>query len=199
MIICDTAKKPPPSSALPADKRRPGRPPKPGGPTPQAEVQRAYRARLAAAGKAVGVVALKELAMLRQHWQNAVRAMSSQIQRRLGQTYSRLPSLLHPPHAEPVRGVRAAYRSGPAASRHRVHGQARSPMPGGVWSFGVGDRVIPRCAQEPGPAVPPRGSPPRFAQPRLPPKMSAEPQSELSSPPASQGRGTLQATASSSI
>jgi hypothetical protein len=39
----------------PAAKRR-GRPPKPGGRTPQVEVQRAYRARLKAAGKAVRIV-----------------------------------------------------------------------------------------------------------------------------------------------
>ena len=45
------AKKP----ALPAKLRR-GRPPKPGGRIPQAEVQRAYRARLAAAGKVVRIV-----------------------------------------------------------------------------------------------------------------------------------------------
>ena len=39
----------------PAAKRR-GRPPKPGGRTPQIEVQRAYRARLKAAGKVVRIV-----------------------------------------------------------------------------------------------------------------------------------------------
>ena len=49
------AKTPAPPSR-PAAKRPPGRPPKPGGRIPQAEVQRAYRARLAAAGKVVRVV-----------------------------------------------------------------------------------------------------------------------------------------------
>jgi hypothetical protein len=39
-----------------AAKRPPGRPPKPGGRLPQVEVQRAYRARLAAAGKVVRIV-----------------------------------------------------------------------------------------------------------------------------------------------
>jgi len=39
---------------VPAKPR--GRPPKPGGPTPRAEVQRAYRARLAAAGKVMRIV-----------------------------------------------------------------------------------------------------------------------------------------------
>lgn len=48
------AKKPP--SPAPAAKRPRGRPPRPGGPTPQAEVQRAYRARLLAGGKAVRIV-----------------------------------------------------------------------------------------------------------------------------------------------
>jgi hypothetical protein len=59
MIICGMAKKPTPpptTAAVPAVKRRPGRPPKPGGPTPLAEVQRAYRARLAAVGKIVRLV-----------------------------------------------------------------------------------------------------------------------------------------------
>ena len=49
------AKKP----ATPSDptaKPRRGRPPKPGGRTPQVEVQRAYRARLAADGKVVRTV-----------------------------------------------------------------------------------------------------------------------------------------------
>src|SRR5271163_1070665 len=40
----------------PPAKRRRGRPPKPGGPTPQVEIQRAYRVRLAAAGKIVRLV-----------------------------------------------------------------------------------------------------------------------------------------------
>jgi len=43
-------------SSRPAAKRPPGRPPKPGGRIPQVEVQRAYRARLAAAKKVVRVV-----------------------------------------------------------------------------------------------------------------------------------------------
>ena len=54
MINSGMAKK----SATPPDapaKRR-GRPPKPGGRIPQVEVQRAYRARLAAAGKVVRIV-----------------------------------------------------------------------------------------------------------------------------------------------
>jgi hypothetical protein len=48
-------------------KRPRGRPPRPGGPTPQAEVQRAYRARLKAAGKVLKLVdadAVADLAML---------------------------------------------------------------------------------------------------------------------------------------
>jgi hypothetical protein len=52
------AKKPAPSPAVPVAppvKRR-GRPPRPGGPTPQVEIQRAYRARLKVAGKAVRLV-----------------------------------------------------------------------------------------------------------------------------------------------
>jgi hypothetical protein len=50
MVIQAMAKK-----QLPAAKRR-GRPPKPGGPIPQVEIQRAYRARLAAAGKVVRLI-----------------------------------------------------------------------------------------------------------------------------------------------
>jgi hypothetical protein len=46
--------KPPPSAPIVA--RRRGRPPKPGGRIPQVEVQRAYRARLASAGKVVRIV-----------------------------------------------------------------------------------------------------------------------------------------------
>jgi hypothetical protein len=38
----------PPVPAAPTAKRPRGRPPSPGGPKPQAEIQRAYRARLAA-------------------------------------------------------------------------------------------------------------------------------------------------------
>jgi len=49
------AKKPTSPPAY-ASKPRRGRPPKPGGPIPQVEVQRAYRARLAAAGKVVRIV-----------------------------------------------------------------------------------------------------------------------------------------------
>lgn len=57
MIISGMAKRPPHViPAAPAAKRPRGRPPKPGGRIPQAEVQRAYRARLAAAGKVVRVV-----------------------------------------------------------------------------------------------------------------------------------------------
>src|ERR1700731_3180438 len=55
MIIGGMAKKPRKPPAPPAKRRR-GRTPKPGGPTPQVEIQRAYRARLAAAGKAVRLV-----------------------------------------------------------------------------------------------------------------------------------------------
>jgi hypothetical protein len=59
MLFRSMAKKPslPPSvPAEPVVKRRRGRPPRPGGPKPQVEVQRAYRARLAAAGKMVRLV-----------------------------------------------------------------------------------------------------------------------------------------------
>ena len=58
------AKKPPPPPSVPAAppvRRLRGRPPRPGGPTPQVEVQRAYRARLAAAGKIVRVVDARAL------------------------------------------------------------------------------------------------------------------------------------------
>jgi cell division protein FtsB len=54
----------PPTKAV---KRPRGRPPQPGGPKPQAEIQRAYRARLAAAGKVLKLVdadAIDDLAML---------------------------------------------------------------------------------------------------------------------------------------
>jgi hypothetical protein len=51
--MAKTPKRPP---FDPAAKRPPGRPPKPGGRIPQVEVQRAYRARLAAAGKVVRIV-----------------------------------------------------------------------------------------------------------------------------------------------
>jgi hypothetical protein len=46
---------PPPAPTPPAPSR-PGRPPKPGGKLSQVEIQRAYRARLAAAGKVVRIV-----------------------------------------------------------------------------------------------------------------------------------------------
>jgi hypothetical protein len=55
------AKKPRSPPAPPAKRPR-GRPPKPGGPIPQAEIQRAYRARLAAAGKVVRLVAAASVA-----------------------------------------------------------------------------------------------------------------------------------------
>jgi hypothetical protein len=48
--------KKPTSRPAHASKPRRGRPPKPGGRIPQVEVQRAYRARLAAAGKVVRIV-----------------------------------------------------------------------------------------------------------------------------------------------
>jgi hypothetical protein len=50
------AKQPKPSPSPPDAPRCRGRPPKPGGRIPQVEVQRAYRARLAAAGKIVRIV-----------------------------------------------------------------------------------------------------------------------------------------------
>jgi hypothetical protein len=50
------AKQPKPPPSPPDAPRRKGRPPKPGGRIPQVEVQRAYRARLAAAGKVVRIV-----------------------------------------------------------------------------------------------------------------------------------------------
>jgi hypothetical protein len=46
-------KRHPPVAAVPVAKRKRGRPPSPNGPKSQAEIQRAYRARLAAAGKVV--------------------------------------------------------------------------------------------------------------------------------------------------
>jgi hypothetical protein len=62
MIMKAVAKKPKrPMSAPP--KRRPGRPPKPGGAIPHVEVQRAYRARLKAAGKGVRIVELSAAAI----------------------------------------------------------------------------------------------------------------------------------------
>ena len=56
MITRDMAKKPKPPASIPLAPRRPGRPPKPGGKLSQVEIQRAYRARLAAAGKVVRIV-----------------------------------------------------------------------------------------------------------------------------------------------
>jgi PHD/YefM family antitoxin component YafN of YafNO toxin-antitoxin module len=50
------AKTPSPPASAPAVKRPRGCPPKPGGRMSQVEVQRAYRARLAAAGKVVRIV-----------------------------------------------------------------------------------------------------------------------------------------------
>jgi hypothetical protein len=50
------AKTPKRPSSPQAAAKRPGRPPKPEGRIPQVEVQRAYRARLAAAGKVVRIV-----------------------------------------------------------------------------------------------------------------------------------------------
>jgi hypothetical protein len=47
---------PSPPTPAPATIKRRGRPPRPGGPIPKAEVQRAYRERLRAAGKAVKLV-----------------------------------------------------------------------------------------------------------------------------------------------
>jgi hypothetical protein len=60
MLIHDMAKSPPLSAS--AVKRR-GRPPKPGGRMSQVEVQRAYRARLAAAGKVVRIVDARKPAL----------------------------------------------------------------------------------------------------------------------------------------
>ena len=48
--------KKPATPSCPTAKPRRGRPPKPGGRIPQVEVQRAYRARLAAAGKVVRII-----------------------------------------------------------------------------------------------------------------------------------------------
>jgi hypothetical protein len=56
MIIKGTAKNPGPPPSVPAGTRSRGRPPKPGGRLSQVEIQRAYRARLAAAGKVVRLV-----------------------------------------------------------------------------------------------------------------------------------------------
>jgi hypothetical protein len=56
MVNGDVAKKPAQPTSVPATTRPRGRPPKPGGRMSQVEIQRAYRARLAAAGKVVRVV-----------------------------------------------------------------------------------------------------------------------------------------------
>jgi hypothetical protein len=59
MLIVGMAKNPirnPPIRAAQVTKRKRGRHPLPGGPKSQAETQRAYRARLAAAGKVVRIV-----------------------------------------------------------------------------------------------------------------------------------------------
>jgi hypothetical protein len=56
MVFAVMARKPNPPPSAPVVLHRRGRPPKPGGRIPQAEVQRAYRARLAAAGKVVRIV-----------------------------------------------------------------------------------------------------------------------------------------------
>jgi hypothetical protein len=56
MLIWDMAKNPAPPRSASAVKRSRGRPPKPGGRLSQVEVQRAYRVRLAAAGKVVRIV-----------------------------------------------------------------------------------------------------------------------------------------------
>jgi hypothetical protein len=78
------AKTPPAPPAAPAKRR--GRPPRPGGPTPPAELQRAYRARLAAAGKVLKLVnadAVVDLAMvgrLRERLHNALLKLELQEQ-----------------------------------------------------------------------------------------------------------------------
>jgi hypothetical protein len=56
MIIESVAKKSGLPSTIASGASLRGRPPKPGGRTPQVEVQRAYHARLAAAGKVVKIV-----------------------------------------------------------------------------------------------------------------------------------------------
>jgi hypothetical protein len=50
------AKNPSPPASIASTPRRPGRPPKPTGKLSQVEIQRAYRARLAAAGKVVRII-----------------------------------------------------------------------------------------------------------------------------------------------
>jgi hypothetical protein len=56
MITWSMAKKAALPASSPSGARRRGRPPKPGGRLSQVEIQRAYRARLAAAGKVVKIV-----------------------------------------------------------------------------------------------------------------------------------------------
>lgn len=56
MINLGMAKKAKPPASIPPTPRPRGRPPKPGGRLSQVEIQRAYRARLAAAGKVVRIV-----------------------------------------------------------------------------------------------------------------------------------------------
>jgi hypothetical protein len=77
--------RPPAAPATPVAKRR-GRPPRPGGPRPPAEIQRAYRARLAAAGRVLKLVdsdAVDGLAMvgrLREQLRNALLKLELQEQ-----------------------------------------------------------------------------------------------------------------------
>jgi hypothetical protein len=56
MLTLDMAKKAAPPASIPPSTQPRGRPLKPGGRLSQVEVQRAYRARLAAAGKVVKIV-----------------------------------------------------------------------------------------------------------------------------------------------
>jgi hypothetical protein len=58
--------------ALPTPAKRRGRPPRPGGPTPQAVVQRAYRARLKAAGKIVKLIDPADFLTMREKLHNAL-------------------------------------------------------------------------------------------------------------------------------
>ena len=93
------AKSPKAPPSTPTGKRPRGRPQKPGGRIPQAEVQRAYRARLAAAGK---VVRLIDAAALTNPPATAVpgfdpetqgiydRAMIEDLRERLGNALSKL-------------------------------------------------------------------------------------------------------------
>jgi hypothetical protein len=56
MINWDMAKRSGSPASIPSAPKRRGRPPKPGGKLSQVEIQRAYRARLVAAGKVVRIV-----------------------------------------------------------------------------------------------------------------------------------------------